>query len=359
MKKSLLALAVLGAFAGAASAQSSVTIYGKLDLGLVKANDGDSLLTGGPANDKLRLDQQAGSRLGFRGTEDLGGGLKANFAIEHRFTPDNGAADSTFWQGFSWVGLSGGFGEVRLGRDYSPYFWTTIAADPWGYDTVGQIGMLHTGAGIAVSRYGNQISYRTPNMGGLTAHLAVGLAEADNTKQTFGANLQYNAGPLYAGIGYHHGPATAALTPLFTTLLTGALGSAPTTTQLNTALGAAGFTADDKAQVVNLTVAYNFGVARLIGSYSQSTAESSIEDWKARNYSIAVTAPVGVGELRAMATRLEGTSGPLDDVKNTKFGIGYHYPLSKRTKIYADVGSAKTTDSDRTTAVDFGIQHNF
>lgn len=351
MKKSLLALAVLGAFAGAASAQSSVTIYGKLDLGLVKANDGDSLLTGGPANDKLRLDQQAGSRVGFRGTEDLGGGLKANFAIEHRFTPDNGNADATFWQGFSWVGLSGGFGEVRLGRDYSPYFWTTIAADPWGYDTVGQVGMLHTGAGIAVSRYGNQISYRTPNMGGLTAHLAVGLAEADNTKQTFGANVQYSAGPLYVGVGYHHGPATAALTPLFTAVV-GA-------TNVGSTLTALGFTADDKAQVFNLTAAYNFGVARLIGSYSQSTAESSIEDWKARNFSIAVTAPVGVGELRAMATRLEGTSGPLDDVKNTKFGIGYHYPLSKRTKIYADVGSAKTTDSDRTTAVDFGLQHNF
>nr|WP_297354381.1 porin [uncultured Caldimonas sp.] len=346
MKKSLLALAVLGAFAGAASAQSNVTIYGKLDLGLVKANDGESMLVGGPANDKLRLDQQAGSRLGFRGTEDLGGGLKANFLIEHRFTPDNGAADGTFWNGSSWLGLSGAFGEVRLGREYSPYFFTNIAADPWGYDTVAQNGMVHTAAGVAVSRYGNNISYRTPDMGGLTAHVAVGLAEADDTEHNLGFNVQYKAGPMYVGFGYHRGGATAGLA--------GLTAGAP-------ALAIGGTSNDNTAQSWGVTGSYDFGVAKLIGAFAMSDVEmnTGIEDLEGRSFSIAATAPLGAGEFRAMVSRLEGTDGAVDDFKTTKFGLGYHYPLSKRTKVYADLGTAKSTDLDRRTAVDFGIQHNF
>lgn len=355
MKKSLLALAVLGAFAGAASAQSNVTIYGKLDLGLVKANDGESMLIGGPANDKLRLDQQAGSRLGFRGTEDLGGGLKANFLIEHRFTPDNGAADGTFWNGSSWLGLSGAFGEVRLGREYSPYFFTNIAADPWGYDTVAQNGMVHTSAGVAVSRYGNNISYRTPDMGGLTAHVAVGLAEADNTEHNLGFNVQYKAGPMYVGFGYHRGGAAAGLTGFV-----GATDPSLTSTQVAAELAALGLNNDNKAQSWGLTGSYDFGVAKLIGAFAMSDAEVTVgDDLEARNISIAATAPLGGGEFRAVITRLEGTDGAVDDFKTTKFGLGYHYPLSKRTKVYADLGTAKSTDLDRRTAVDFGIQHNF
>ncbi|MFN3295841.1 porin [Caldimonas sp.] len=348
MKKSLLALAVLGAFAGAAVAQSSVTIYGKLDLGLVKANDGASILTGGPSNDELQLAQQAGSRLGFRGTEDLGGGLRANFGFEHRFTPDNGAADSTFWQGFSWVGLSGGFGELRLGRDYSPYFWTNIAADPWGYDTVGQIGMVHTASAVAVvSRYSNLISYRTPNLSGLTAQVAVGLAEQTNdTKDNVGFNVEYRGGPLYVGFGFHQGDSAAGMTGLAT-----ALGTTP---------AALGIVAGDKGTSMGITASYNFGVARLIGAYSTAKAEATTagDDYSANNWSLAVSAPVGGGDLRAMYTRLTGKD-LLDGIKNTKFGLGYHYPLSKRTKVYADIGSAKTTSLDRRTAYDFGIQHNF
>ena len=131
MKKSLLALAVLTAFAGAASAQSSVTIGGKLDLAIGKKIG---------TSDKGLFDTP-GSRLNFGGREDLGGGMAAVFGIEHRFNPDDGtdasAGKANFWNGYSWVGLTGSFGTLRLGRDYTSAFITVQnQVDPFGGDTV-------------------------------------------------------------------------------------------------------------------------------------------------------------------------------------------------------------------------------
>src|SRR5262245_51148723 len=126
MKKSLLALAVLGAFAGAASAQSSVTIYGSLDLGIAKSNGGTAGNNGGQAGNGAQakawtLQSANAPRLGFRGNEDLGGGLSAQFQIEHRFNPDTGQVNNLgiFWQGRSYMQLSSAAaGRIYLGRDY-------------------------------------------------------------------------------------------------------------------------------------------------------------------------------------------------------------------------------------------------
>src|ERR1700704_712787 len=124
MKKSLLALAVLGAFAGAASAQSSVTVYGSLGLAVTKGNGGTAPNNNGNGTSKAWIEKQSnGSRLGFRGNEDLGGGLSAQFQIEHRFNPDEGVLNnpSFFWQGRSYVQLSSAsVGRIYLGRDYTP-----------------------------------------------------------------------------------------------------------------------------------------------------------------------------------------------------------------------------------------------
>jgi len=135
MKKSLLALAVLGAFAGAASAQSSVTLYGRVDLSLARPLGSSDLM----------MQNGSGSRFGVRGTEDLGGGLKALFQIEHRFCADSGftgaggvcsattAGNFRHWNGRSILGLSSGPHTVHLGRDYTPAFlWGHLLADPWG-----------------------------------------------------------------------------------------------------------------------------------------------------------------------------------------------------------------------------------
>lgn len=152
MKKSLIVLAVLGAFTSVASAQSSVTIYGRVDLSVNK-----------PVNSKSKgITNGSGSRLGFRGVEDLGGGLSAFFNVEHRFDADTGgsqnfpagnagceagavpcaATDKTngfnrFWGARSIVGLQGGFGKITLGREYTTAFLgSQLIADPWGWDTV-------------------------------------------------------------------------------------------------------------------------------------------------------------------------------------------------------------------------------
>jgi len=359
MKKSLLALAVLGAFAGAASAQSSVTIYGKIDLGVAKANEAgatSAFLSGMSSTtataqgntDKAVLQQGARSRLGFRGTEDLGAGLKANFNIEHSFNPDNGEearqgpsfGGSGFWSQ-SWLGLSGGFGEVRLGRDYSPVFYSAIMGDPFGFDTVGQAGAFHTYAAVATSRHNNQISYKTPSFGGLTAMVAFAPSEADGARNAYGANVMYAAGPLQLGVGFERSGAQTA-----TSLL-------PT-----------GVTATDNKLYV-LTAAYDLGVVRPIVQFSKGTADAAggVEVADNTNWLIGATAPLGGGELKALYTVLSrdlATSRAAADSDIKKFGVGYHYPLSKRTKVYADLGTAKEDGvADRRTAFDVGVQHNF
>src|SRR6185369_1064939 len=215
MKKSLLALAVLGAFAGAASAQSSVTIYGSLDLAVTKGNGGTAPQEGGNGTSKAYIEKQSNaSRLGFRGNEDLGGGLSAQFQIEHRFTPDNGQANAVFWQGRSYVQLSSStLGRVYLGRDYTPAFWPAVKSDPFGWDGVGQMGTkmwaYYTTPGTGAVRSDNTVGYKSPSWGGLTIQAAVGLGEGVTSRVT-GLNAEYGAGPIYAAFGYekdNKGPA--------------------------------------------------------------------------------------------------------------------------------------------------------
>ncbi|MEO7336206.1 MAG: porin, partial [Caldimonas sp.] len=131
MKKSLLALAVLGAFAGVASAQSSVTLYGTLDVnGRYVKSDGQSRRLS-EATDGINS-----SQLGFRGVEDLGGGLKAGFTLLTGTSPDTGRSSGEtsgkFFNRRATVSLLGGFGEVRLGRDYTPTFWNQTVFDAFG-----------------------------------------------------------------------------------------------------------------------------------------------------------------------------------------------------------------------------------
>ena len=127
MKKSLLALAVLGAFAGVASAQSSVTLYGTIDLSAKYVKN-----TGSDRRVSLSQDGINSSQLGFKGVEDLGGGLKAGFVLLSGINADTGTANAKFWNRRATVSLMGNFGEVRLGRDYTPTFWNNTIFDAFG-----------------------------------------------------------------------------------------------------------------------------------------------------------------------------------------------------------------------------------
>jgi predicted porin len=178
MKKSLLALAALTAFAGAASAQSSVTLFGIVDAAYAHVSAGGKSASG-ITNSGLNS-----SRLGFRGVEDLGGGMRAIFWIEGALSNDDGNAAGQTWQRRSTVALAGGFGEIRLGRDYTPSFWNTTVYDPFGTNGIGQAltpGMIGaasaTANGSAAVRSNNTIGYFLPAMGGITGQFQIGFGE--------------------------------------------------------------------------------------------------------------------------------------------------------------------------------------
>lgn len=319
MKKSLLALAVLGAFAGAAVAQSSVTLYGRVDLSVGK---------GSGVSDK-RMANGSGSRLGVRGTEDLGGGLQALFNIEHRYNADTGAISSAarFWHGRSIVGLQGGFGQVVLGREYSTAFLQSqLVADPWGWDNVvngtmgGSGGNSNvTGGGIVRVRYDSALTYRISASG---FSFGAQIAEASDSIDNFGSRpinfaVSYAAGPLTAGFGYER---------------TGVEGV-------------------EKAKWMTLNAAYSFGsfkVGGLLGRGDHANGDSR------KSWLLTATAPVGAGEFRASYGRLKGDAGTL----SKPFALGYHYSLSKRTTVYADLLNDSESASSKT-GYDFGIKHNF
>lgn len=348
MKKSLLALAVLGAFAGAASAQSSVTIYGTVDQGIARTNGGtagNNFLAAAGTSKAWQVRESRGSRLGFRGNEDLGGGLSAQFLIEHRFSPDtgavNGGASNVFWNGASYVQLtSAAAGSVYLGRWYTPAFWVNLKTDPFGYDGVGSIGSRGfagfltpgpTGPGVRTS---NTVGYKTPNWGGFTANVAFGLGEGSTTNgRDNGFNAEYTAGPIYAGLGYEKvvgGPA------------------------------AAGGGAIDGNSLVNVGFAYNFGVVRPMVYYARSkTGTGNVNTNKMA--SVGLTAPAGPGMIKAHVFRYDPQG---DSNTETKLGLGYDYFLSKRTRLYADVGYTKkettaATKLTNNTAYNLGVRHDF
>ena len=349
MKKSLLALAVLGAFAGAASAQSSVTIYGVVDMSIAKSNGGTAVNPGTPGTSKAwTLQQSTTSRLGFRGNEDLGGGLSAQFQFEHRFNPDTGAQNQTnFWNGRSYVQLtSAAAGSVYMGRDYSPIFWVELKSDPFGNDGVGQTGVGINYAGYSTpdvnggvttvpqaawpgqlsARASNTVGYKSPSLGGLTIQAAVSLSETTQQGRNLGFNAEYAAGPLYAALGYEK---------------------------------ISGGNLNDGRGLLNLAVHYDLGFVKPIFYYAKAKAGArGTEDNKV--YLLAATAPLGGGTLKFGYSKIDFEFG----ADHKKLGLGYNYPLSKRTNLYADLGiasgrQAAGTEGSRNSTYAFGVRHNF
>ena len=201
MKKSLLAVAVLGAFAGAASAQSSVTLFGVVDL------SANYIKNAGTSIKSMNGDQLNSNRLGFRGTEDLGGGLTAGFWLEGGMAPDTGTATGFNFTRRSTLSLTSGMGEIRLGRDYTNTFSTIATFDAYGANGMGSpinlylsafnptVG-LGTVAGTTV-RANNMIGYFLPgNLGGLYGSVQVAAGEGVAGNKYVGGRLGYAAGPF-------------------------------------------------------------------------------------------------------------------------------------------------------------------
>ena len=335
MKKSLIALAVL-ATTGAAFAQSSVTIYGRLDAS-VGSNKVDNVST-----TQLFSGNLTTSRLGFRGTEDLGGGLKANFQLESALTVDDGTAAALRFGRASWVGLSGGFGAVRLGLMDSPYkdiYDMGISNNLYDSEfTPTKIAYLSGAVGSAsgvsdfTSRPSNMIRYDTPSFGGFSAGLGYAfdenVAPATANSEITALNLRYRAGPLDVGLGYQDQKnATATLDRNFTVL----------------------------------AASYNFGVVRVSGQYQITDQSNGLED---RDYSFGVTVPLGKFDVSAGYAQGKSELNGVNTGEGKAFALGATYALSKRTKLYGGLldgdvenGAGATARERRLYAV--GVRHDF
>lgn len=308
MKKSLLALAVLGAFAGAASAQSSVTLYGKLDLGFAKA--------AGSA-DKQVADGSS-SRVGFRGVEDLGGGLKALFQFEHRFNPDTGTVTNTaFWHGLSTVGLGGSFGTVNLGRQYTAaYSLATGVIDPFGGDTVAGLRGESLTKSVARLRTDNSVRYDGA-FGGLKVAADIAETPADGVDRPYSVAAQYAAGPFMVAASYDN----------------------PTGANDNLA---------------TLGGSYAFGPAKVSLGIGRGDNNSNV---RVKQALAGVTVSVGAAG-QVLAGYAQEEVGTADATK--KVSLGYRHNLSKRTQLYTDVTRVNDLLSKtEKTGYDFGVIHTF
>jgi predicted porin len=308
MKKSLLALAVLGAFAGAASAQSSVTLYGKLDLGFAKA--------AGSA-DKQVADGSS-SRVGFRGVEDLGGGLKALFQFEHRFNPDDGTVtNAAFWHGISTVGLGGSFGTVNLGRQYTAaYSLATGVIDPFdGYTVAGLRGESLTKS-VARLRTDNSVRYDGA-FGGLKVAADIAETPAGGVDRPYSVAAQYAAGPFMVAASYDN----------------------PTGANDNLA---------------TLGGSYTFGPAKVSLGIGRGDNNSNV---RVKQALAGVTVSVGAAG-QVLAGYAQEEVGTADATK--KVSLGYRHNLSKRTQLYTDVTRVNDLLSKtEKTGYDFGVIHTF
>ncbi len=341
MKKSLVALAVLAA-SGAAFAQSSVTLFGVVDMSVKYVDQGGQSLT------SLSQDGIASSRLGFRGVEDLGGGMKAGFHLEGGLNPDTGTPGGFQFQRRSTASLMGGFGEVRLGRDYTPTFWTHTVFDPFGTNGVGSsvntLTVLGSGATTLV-RANNTIAYHSPTMGGfgLWAQYALKESKAANTANEYvGLRLTYDAGPLSAA------------------LATANEGSA---TNMNSSF-----------KRTNIAASYNMGVAKPMAQYTMAKFGAS----EVKHLMVGVVAPMGAGNLKASYTNSDYNAAA-GNGDASQIAVGYDYNLSKRTALYgtfsrisnkngaafgigsvaAGTAAGAATAGGNSTGMEAGVRHTF
>jgi GBP family porin len=365
MKKSLFAIALLSTAAGLASAQSNVTIYGILDMGI----DYDSGKTGNVASGTTRKwsvnsGQTSGSRLGFKGSEDLGNGLSAIFALESGINADDGtlAYGGRLFGRQSWVGLNGNFGSVKLGRQLTTTFLALQTIDPFTTNSAGD-GQRAYGYGLGkidpISRADNSVIYQAPTFAGLTVVAGYG----------FGEQAQFNKfSTKFAGANYVNGPLTVVASYQHTDGLSFAPTSTPTAA-LDAIVIASGLapTTTTSATVKNsvIGVTYDIGVVKLRAGVGNIKLQA-VGDLNIRNYLIGASTPAGTGTLLASWNRNNITD--VSAGTSDQLAFGYAYPLSKRSNLYTIVAYTKNDSGVRMNAwangksdreLQFGMKHSF
>lgn len=342
-----LTLAVLGLIAGAAQAQApstgSVSVYGTLDLGVGSLEvqppgppDAPITTVRGVHNGGVQF-----SYLGFRGTEDLGGGLKAKFQFESFIRADTGASSrfnppgppqDPFWSRSSWVGLEGGFGEVRLGNNSNPAWLAHLFTSAMGGNSIFSPSFRQQYNGSARGYMAqdtglpNSVSYLSPSLGGTVVTANVQTSETSGLGSNINLSAVHRAGPLLlavAGARVKHVP-------------------------LPDPAGA------QDVSFVMVGGSYDLKVVRLFAQYTDHKDE--LANLKIKTPHIGLNAPVGVGQVQ-LAWAESKTSGAASS-KRTTTSAGYIHPLSKRTELYLMLASDKLPVG---TAQNYmaGIRHTF
>ena len=347
-KKTLVAAAALLAVAGAAQAQSSVKLYGYIEASVGSFEDFNFGTGTTDRATKVESGNMMTSFFGLSGSEDLGGGLKAEFVLESFLAGDTGAEARNlaggFWGRGSWVGLSGDFGRVALGQYDNAFFTMGLLYNAFGssmtfsptmvsYYSLGGFGAPTLGYDTG---WVNSITYETPNFGGFTASLQFAPKETSaggDAKNNYAISAAYNAGPL-------------SVMGVYTS--SGNINSAYFDRQKNWGLGAS----------------YDFGVAKLSAQYSVVKSETGGADDKAKYFQIGAEVPVtDAGKVMVSYGQTKYDGIYVADGKLKQFSLGYDHSLSKRSGVYAALTSKKLSDfgfSDETAnTFAVGLRHAF
>lgn len=300
MKKSLIAVAAL-AVVSAASAQSSLNVYGIVDVVIHKDKGVSTKMTSGGVST---------SRLGFKGTEDLGGGLKANFVLEQGIDLTSGALKGNGFDRQAYVGLSGGFGEVKFGNVYTAYDDISGATNPV-FDSVLSPTNVWSSGGYT-SNPGSNIYYASPSFGGISGAVSYNLD--GNKKPVKSMHVKYEGGPIYVGAAYQDERDVTA------------------------------------KRYARLNGSYDLGSFKLLAGYGKVSGG-------VQEYSFGADVP--------LASNLVLSAGVASSKSDTKarvtgYSVGAAYLLSKRTTVYGgyygDNGDAPNTIESRFGA---GLKHSF
>ena len=306
MQRQLIIATAAALLAGSALAQSSTEIYGRLNLSVERQT---------VAGDSRTAVEDNSSRIGLRGTEDLGGGLKVGFVLEHGFNADTGAAAGDFWGRESTLSLSGNFGTFRFGNmpASEAYFATADYVSMHNHDTGTSADALY--GFVAVGALQNTIAYTSPTMNGLRLDVQYGLKENSKTDNPLSLAANYDAGPLHLGFGYedYDGNKSTAIRAL-----------------------------------------YEMGAITVGGYYEKGSG-----DTRYNNIRVSAMYTQGVSEFHANY----GNRGDTNDVSNTganQLTLGYNYNLSKRTKLYTYYTRLDTEIANADfSSFAVGIRHNF
>jgi predicted porin len=364
MKKSLIALAALAA-SGAVFAQSSVTLFGVVDLAYENVKTNSGRISG------IAPSANSSSRLGFRGVEDLGGGMSASFWLEAALSPNSGFGSSGTSQNNqsttipaggltfnrrSTVSLSGGFGELRVGRDYVPTFWNYTIYDPFGTNSVGSTMAAYTGAVTTFVRASNSIGYFLPgNLGGFYGQAMYAFGNRASTETTArpaaygGGTVDTSSNGRYIGlrVGYGQGPFNTAV----------AYGRTNYESGTNTAslLGSAAAPIGNYTDL-NWGGSYQFGSIKAMAQLSRQKYDDAIvpgNTVKVKGWGLGADWGVGAGDVLVSYSRVtvDGVAGTTP--KASKWALGYVHNLSKRTAVYGYYAHVSNKGGAAATAASF------